>query len=66
MKVLLDYDETTNEVKDANNYCVGFCPSLKPFDCEESKKANVDDIVKLKEAGFEAQDIIELKRKGVI
>ncbi len=65
---VFNYDTDSGQVTDDNHSHVGsFLGVVAPLagDLIESKPL-VDDIVKLKEAGFAAEEIIEMKKKGLI
>lgn len=61
MKAIFDYDPVTGMIIDKQNVCVGTYAGAIPFD-EEKQSSGVDDIIKLKNAGFTAEDIIAIKK----
>lgn len=66
-KIVLEYETETGFIYDSVNMYVGSNMALKPF--EESKSSTgvpIDDLVKLKNAGFTTDEIIELKRKELL
>lgn len=66
-KIVLLYDDTTHMVYDSNEAYVGCLTTIKPFETTEEKQGvNIDDLVKLRNAGFTAEEIIELKRKDLL
>lgn len=66
-KIVLLYDDTTHMVYDSNEMYVGCLTTIKPFETIEAKQGvNIDDLVKLRNAGFTAEEIIELKRKDLL
>ena len=67
-KVILDWEEGTGMVYDANDLYVGCNLSLKSFtdDVDGQRNATIDDLVKLRNAGFTTEEIIELRRKDLI
>ena len=66
-KIVLSYDDTTGFVYDANETYIGSNLTLKPFEITEEKSGvAIDDLVKLRNAGFSTEEIIELKRKDLL
>ena len=66
-KIVLEFDETNGMVYDANQLYIGCNLSLKPFDAtDEQRGVPIDDLVKLRNAGFTTEEIIELKRKDLL
>lgn len=66
-KIVLNYDDTTHMVYDANELYIGCNSSIKPFEMAEAKQGvDIDDLVKLRNAGFTTEEIIELKRKDLL
>ena len=64
-KVLLDYDDSSNLYQ--NGMLVTNFVGLEEYtEPETASFTPVDDIVKLKEAGFDADEIIEMKKRDVI
>lgn len=61
-KVILEYNKETGSFFDRNGALIGTYLGAVPFD----NQTDVDALVKLKNAGFSADEIIELKRKEVI
>lgn len=67
MKIVLDYDKDTGEIKDPDNgVTVATWVGLAHHIAKESEGVEVSDLVALKEAGYTAEEIIELKKKGII
>jgi hypothetical protein len=64
-KILLDWDSDTGMIYDASDMYIGCSITLNPFEVEK-KGTVIDDLVKLHNAGFTTEDIIELKRKELI
>jgi hypothetical protein len=60
-KISLNFDPATGQVTDAKGMYIGMNMSLTPVD-----SVDVEVLVKLKNAGFTADEIIELKRKELI
>ena len=66
-KIVLDYETDTGFIYDSANMYVGSNMTMTPF--EESKFSTgvpIDDLVKLRNAGFTTDEIIELKRKELL
>jgi len=61
-KICLNFDQTTGQVTDAKGLYTGMNTLLTPVD----GGVDVEVLVKLKNAGFTADEIIELKRKELI
>ena len=60
----LKYDELSGEITDGNG---GFVTTMLGFTGIEIKESGgVDDLCKLKNAGFTAEEMIDLKRKELI
>lgn len=73
MKIELDYNPSTGEIKDPRYGSVlitwlGLEPlEVKTLTSESSSnKVSVAELKELKEAGYEAHEITELRRTGVI
>jgi hypothetical protein len=62
-KILLDWDSDTGMIYDASDMYIGCSLTVKPFD---QGNAGIDALIKLHNAGFSTEDIIELKRKELI
>lgn len=60
----LEYDELTGDIRDATGLLVTTMHSFKGIEIKES--SSVDDLCKLKNAGFTAEEMIDLKRKELI
>lgn len=66
-KIVLNYDDTNGMVYDANEAYIGCNLSLKPFQVTDVKSGvPIDDLVKLRNAGFTTDEIIELIRKDLL
>lgn len=66
-KIVLNFDDTTGMVYDANEIYIGCNLTLKSFDATDAKSGvPIDDLVKLRNAGFTNDEIIELKRKELL
>ena len=64
-KVILNYDESSGVISDKFGTQVGNWLDLQSLG-EPSDGANVRDLIKLKEAGFTAEDIVAMKEGGVL
>jgi hypothetical protein len=58
-KIILEYNESTGQITDALGVMPVLWIGLKGFESETSK-LSVSSVVKLKEAGFTAEEIVEL------
>ena len=66
-KIVLSFDDSTGFVYDANEIYIGSNLQLKPFEVTDEKSGvPIDDLVKLRNAGFTTEEIIELKRKDLL
>ena len=63
MKITLNYDPMTSQVTDNDGSLIATWAGLETH---EAKNDDVETLVKLKNAGFETDDIIELRRKELI
>lgn len=66
-KIVLELETETGFIYDSAGMYVGSSMTMKPF--EESKFSTgvpIDDLVKLRNAGFSTDEIIELKRKELL
>jgi hypothetical protein len=65
MKIQLDYDEVTGNVSCETGFIASF-PHLSQYEVKQESASNVSDLVKLKDAGFSAEEIIFLSSRGII
>lgn len=66
-KIILEYEDTNGFVYDADQIYIGSNLTLKPFEITDEKSGvAIDDLVKLRNAGFSTEEIIELKRKDLL
>lgn len=65
MKAVFEYNPVNGEIRDKNGVIV-FMMGMTPFDIEKEVKSDINTIKELKAAGFETEDILKLKREGVI
>lgn len=65
MKAIFEYDSVTGQITDKNGlntYMLG----MVPFENEkESSENSISDIIKLKNAGFTADEIMQMKKLGI-
>ena len=65
MKVIVEYNAVTGEIKDAAGGAVFLCGMI-PFDeIEQAQVNDIDGMIKLKNAGFTADEIIAMKKAGI-
>lgn len=68
-RILLDYDEVSGELMDANGAVPCYYQGLVGFEQEKpnpQSQNKVSELLNLKMSGFEAQEILELKDKGLL
>lgn len=66
-KIVLKYNEENGMVYDANEMYIGCNLSIKSFNMiDEQTTVPIDNLVKLRNAGFTTEEIIELKRKDLL
>lgn len=69
-KLTFNYDEESDQLIDANGVCILSCfKSMNYYSVEEvgsGSKLKVRDVADLKSEGFNADDIIEMHKAGVI
>lgn len=65
MKAIFEYDRNTGMVTDSVG--ITFCMlGFVPFeDDDASKTTDIDGMIKLKNAGFTAEEIIAMKKAGI-
>jgi len=59
----LNYDQTSGQVTDKSGTLITTYIGATPVEIEKS--STVDDIIKLKNAGFTAEDIIAIKKANL-
>lgn len=64
-KVLLNYDQSTGQLSKDDGLFVASYIGLTPYD-GSLDKPKIDDLVKLKEAGFTAEEIVMMVKKEVL
>jgi hypothetical protein len=66
-KILCDYDENTGAINTLSGLFVGTALGVEPYEETPAKDPlTVSQITKLKEAGFDAEEIAKLHSKGVV
>lgn len=67
MKVILNYDPATGQISDANGQSIScwFDLRYEPV-LETVSTTEVNDLVKLKEAGFTTEEMVNLRDRGLI
>ena len=65
MKVTLEYDTMTGNLTDSTGSLITTWVGLVSFDTETGV-VSTKDLVSLAEAGYEASDIMEMKKKGIL
>lgn len=63
MAKYLKYDESTGIITDGKGTVLTTLHGYSGIDIKESK--SVDEMIKLKNAGFTAQEIIEMRKAGL-
>lgn len=64
-KVIVEYNESNGELTDAKGMVVGNWMGLDSFP-EQEPETGLRDLIKLKDAGFTADDIVAMKEGGVL
>ena len=62
-KLYLNYNPSTGQIIDATGYVVATMSGYPPVTIDDS--SSVDEMIKLKNAGFTAQEIIEMRKAGL-
>lgn len=65
-KVILGYDPQTGSITDINGYCVATYSGLLYEEATEKETDVVHEMIKLKNAGFTAEEIVLFKNEGVL
>lgn len=65
-KVVVEYDESTGQVYDAIGTPIIMWAGLQHFGEAQDSGVSVRDVIKLKEAGFSAEEIVTMKDGGVL
>jgi hypothetical protein len=66
MFIKLKYSESTGDIKTLDGMLITTWAGLEGCEIEEDQKVSIDEVVKLKEAGFTSEEIIEMHKKGVV
>jgi hypothetical protein len=66
MRFTVDYNKDTGELRDANGFLLNIGPGLEIASFEDEKKESTSNLVKLKDAGFTADEIMQMKREGLV
>ena len=66
MKVLLEYDEKTGNMSQNGIYIGAWVGLVEQKEPEDSKSSNIDSMVKLKNSGFTAKEVIEISKAGLL
>jgi hypothetical protein len=68
VKIVVDYDEVTGDIKLQSGFFLCSFAGLSITDADKAKDSNdsIGNLVKLKNAGFTVDDIVELNRKELI
>ena len=61
----LKYDEISGQITDANGSFLHTATGFIGIEIDAESISSVDEMIKLKNAGFTAQDIIEIKKAGL-
>lgn len=61
----LEYDEITGIIKDGGGLTVTTSLGYSGIEIEKETISTTEEMIKLKNAGFTAQDIIEIKKAGL-
>lgn len=64
-KIVLEYDSESGELMDVNDIHLGYMTGLTGFK-PEKQKTDVGALVSMKDAGFTAEEIMQMKREGLI
>lgn len=67
MKIVLDYDPTAGHITAENEGMSFTWMGLERFELKnQTANTTIEDLVKLRNAGYETDDIIELRKKEII
>tara|TARA_R110000744_G_scaffold380568_1_gene503239 strand:+ start:20708 stop:20902 length:195 start_codon:yes stop_codon:yes gene_type:complete len=62
-KKYLNYDESTGIITDANGLILTTYAGATPVEIKES--TSIDDMIKLKNSGFTAEEVIQIKKANL-
>lgn len=67
MFIQLEYDKATGQITDPNTNCtISTWMGLEGSEVKEQKTSDVSELVKLKDAGFTADEIMQMKREELV
>jgi len=66
VKVIAEYNSGTGMIADMHGADFFVGPSIEFIDASDSPKLDIENLVKLKNAGFTTDEIVELSRKELI
>ena len=68
MKIIVEYDPPSGNVIALNGNYIGLCHGLETdkYEEKESEKVNPTQINSLREAGFTADELIAMRKEGLI
>ena len=61
----LKYDELTGQIIDANNILVINMVGFAGIEIKEESSTSIDDMIKLKNSGFTAEEVIAIKKANL-
>ena len=64
MKKYLEYDPVSGAITDAKNSFVTTMLGFSPVEIEPSS-TSIDDMIKLKNSGFTAEEVIQIKKANL-
>ena len=65
MSVYLKYNEASGNITDANDILVACFTGFKGVEVDENKNTSIDDMIKLKNSGFTAEEVIAIKKANL-
>ena len=65
MKVVVEYDPVTGTISDNEGTYIGCWVGLKHFE-EGLSNSGVEVLIKLKDAGYTAEEVVQLKMGGLL
>ena len=64
-QMYLKYDVITGMITDASGILVTTLMGFTPVDVKESTSTSIDDMIKLKNSGFTAEEVIAIKKANL-
>ena len=61
----LKYDPVSGMITDSSNTLVTTLCGFGPVDIEEQSNTSIDDMIKLKNSGFTAEEVIAIKKANL-